>query len=63
MSCPHGVWHEEDCPLCCKDNEISELRSLIEMIFASTLPYNDGAPTFRDEVTDAWKRLTARKRP
>lgn len=76
MSCPHGVWHEDDCEHCTKENELhnriadrerayellskenAKLRSLIELIFASTLPYNDGEPTFSDKVTDAWAELS-----
>ena len=22
MSCPHGVWHEEDCEICVLENEL-----------------------------------------
>ena len=29
MSCPHGVWHEEDCEMCVKDARIAELESLL----------------------------------
>jgi hypothetical protein len=38
--------------------EVKALRALVELIFASTLPYNDGDPTFIDAVTDMWKELT-----
>lgn len=38
--------------------EIEKLRALVELIFASTLPYNDGEPTFSDKVTDMWRELT-----
>ena len=37
--------------------ENCKLRALIELMFASTLPYNDGQPTFSDTVTDMWKEL------
>lgn len=37
--------------------EITELKNLIRIIFASTLPYNDGEPAFSDEVVKEWKRL------
>ncbi len=37
--------------------ENAKLRDLIELIFASTCPYNDGEATFIDKVTDAWKEL------
>lgn len=40
------------------EREVAQLRALIELIFASTLPYNDGEPTFTDNVTDMWKELT-----
>lgn len=36
---------------------IETLRELLDLIFASTMPYNDGAPTFSDKVTDMWKEL------
>jgi len=38
--------------------ENSKLRSLIELIFSSTHPYNGDENTFTDKVTDAWKELT-----
>lgn len=37
--------------------ENGKLRALIELIFASTLPYNDGEATFSDKVTDIWAKL------
>jgi len=44
------------------EREVAQLRALIELIFASTLPYNDGEPTFTDNVTDMWKELTPSNR-
>lgn len=40
------------------EREVAQLRALIELIFESTHPYNDGGSTFIDEVTDMWKELT-----
>ena len=37
--------------------ENGKLRELIKLIFASTLPYNDGEATFSDKVTDMWAKL------
>ena len=41
-----------------KEDENAKLRSLLELLFSSTHPYNDGEPTFSDAVTDLWKELT-----
>lgn len=38
--------------------EHGKMRALVELIFASTLPYNNGEPTFSDKVTDMWRELT-----
>lgn len=38
-------------------DEIEKLRTLVKLIFASTLPYNDGEPTFSDKVTDLLAEL------
>ena len=27
MSCPHGVWHEEDCEICVLENELAIVRA------------------------------------
>ena len=27
MSCPHGVWHEEDCETCVLENELAIVRA------------------------------------
>jgi hypothetical protein len=39
------------------EKENAKLRALVELIFSSTLPYNDGEPTFSDAVTDMWKDM------
>lgn len=32
MSCPHGVWHEEDCEVCAVENKLSEATALLQRI-------------------------------
>ncbi|MBK8467629.1 MAG: hypothetical protein IPL32_17585 [Chloracidobacterium sp.] len=39
------------------EKENAKLRTLIELIFSSTLPYNGEEATFSDAVTDMWKEL------
>lgn len=34
MSCPHGVWHEEDCEICQKDNRIFALEAEVRTVKA-----------------------------
>jgi hypothetical protein len=43
--------------------EATDLRALMALIFASTLPYNDGEPTFSNAVTDKWAELHGNKTP
>jgi hypothetical protein len=42
-------------------SENSELRALIDLIFESTLPYNEGNNTFNDAVVAKWVELGASK--
>ena len=39
----------------------ARLYSLIELIFASTLPYNDGECTFTEKVTDEWRLIESQQ--
>jgi hypothetical protein len=33
MSCPHGVWHAEDCDDCKKDDELADCKSSYASLF------------------------------
>lgn len=73
MSCPHGIWHEDDCEFCAKENilydkiyilqeEITELRKLIHLIFESTPVYDEkGIPLFTERVVTIWNKLSPNK--